>query len=202
MTSFEQDRIDAAAKANLAEAEQVHKTAMITIQAAAISALENLRTRFPNSSFSIISHDRMLFHSINDQHEYGIVDSLGNEVVPYGRYKWIQNTFVDGFTRAMGKGGMGLLDIEGNVILEGFKEIWNFNEDFNDLVVKADGVRYSISRDNLQKIRQLVKHSRKPLTAKDIQDYLEYKEYLQHDEKFNAGIEVLSLVDFWKEKIR
>ena len=116
--------------------------------------------------------------------------------------RWIQNTFVDGFTRAMGKGGMGLLDIEGNVILEGFKEIWNFNEDFNDLVVKADGVRYSISRDNLQKIRQLVKHSRKPLTAKDIQDYLEYKEYLQHDEKFNAGIEVLSLVDFWKEKIR
>ena len=88
MTSFEQDRIDAAAKANLAEAEQVHKTAMITIQAAAISALENLRTRFPNSSFSIISHDRMLFHSINDQHEYGIVDSLGNEVDTKHLRRW------------------------------------------------------------------------------------------------------------------
>ncbi len=145
--------------------------------------------------------DKEVYHAVNAKYQYGLLDGNMKELVPF-EYKWIQFECTDELIRAMGKGGMGLLDIEGNVILEGFKEIWNFNEDFNDLVVKADGVRYSISRDNLQKIRQLVKHSRKPLTAKDIQDYLEYKEYLQHDEKFNAGIEVLSLVDFWKEKIR
>lgn len=86
--------------------------------------------------------------------KYGVINILGDVIVPFGKYNWIDG-FTNGLARVkLGKqtNGLadndnkwGLIDINGNEVLPvEYDDIWNFHKkNYSTIVVVKNGVKYT-----------------------------------------------------------
>lgn len=91
--------------------------------------------------------------TVNKDYKYGVINALGEEIVPFGTYDWI-----DGFDRGLARvkigrtssnlanndNKWGLIDEQGSVVLPvEYKAIWNFygKSQYSSIIVtKEDGM--------------------------------------------------------------
>ena len=100
-----------------------------------------------------ISDTKDLFTVQNRDYEYGVIDIHEKEIVPFGKFAFICN-IVHGFTRVrIAKEGWAIIDSKGNVLINGFSEIWGFNEKYDSFVVTKKGRRYTVSIEALEALR-------------------------------------------------
>ena len=68
----------------------------------------------------------LLFTVQRKNYDYGVLDINGNEVVPFGRYRWIDG-FDSGYTRVLINEKWGIINEFGEEVLPvKYDEIWNF----------------------------------------------------------------------------
>jgi len=152
------------------------------------------RTILPLEYRCILPSDtRELFSVQNMSYQYGVVNKYQKEVIPYGKFFHIGKV-VRGFVRVKTEDGWGVSDIDGELIISGLGEIWDFNEKYDSIVVKKEGIRYAISFTSLEKFQQDIKSGKGSITLEDI---LEYEKYLQG--KFENGMEVHATITLSEE---
>ena len=109
-----------------------------------------------------------------------LIDLQDNILIPFGKYSRIYS-FAHGFARTLNQDGWGITDFEGNPIIHNgdFELIWDLNEKYRTFVVQKANVRYVLPFEVLKKIKDEIKTEGKVKTS--VEDYLEYKDFLQHD---------------------
>lgn len=74
-----------------------------------------------------ISDDKALFSIKDYEKGYGVINSNGNIVIPFGQYGIIDG-FTKGYARVKKGGKWGIIDTKGKVVLPlEYDEIWNFH---------------------------------------------------------------------------
>lgn len=73
----------------------------------------------------------------NKQHEYAYIDIDNKQIVPFGKYSWLDSSFVCGFARVMSfdclreKEKWGIIDTLGNIVVPmNYDKIWAIKEDY------------------------------------------------------------------------
>lgn len=73
----------------------------------------------------------------NKQHEYAYIDIDNKQIVPFGKYSWLDSSFVCGFARVMSfdclreKEEWGIIDTLGNIVVPmNYDKIWAIKEDY------------------------------------------------------------------------
>lgn len=141
----------------------------------------------------IPSDTRELFSVQNMSYQHGVLNKYQKEVIPFGKFSYI-GKIVHGFVRIRTQDGWGVSDLDGELIINGLEEIWDFNEKYDSIVVKKDHVRYSISFTSLEKFQQDIKSGKGSITLEDI---LEYEQHLQRN--FDDGLEVYATLKISEE---
>lgn len=142
----------------------------------------------------IPSDTRELFSVQNMSYHHGVINQYQKEVIPFGIFPYIGKV-VRGFVRVKTKDGWGVSDLDGELIINGLEEIWDFDDKYDSIVVKKNHVRYAISYTSLEKFQQDIKSGRGLITLEDV---LEYEQHLQG--KFEDGLEILATLNISEEK--
>lgn len=73
----------------------------------------------------------------NEQHQYAYIDINNKQIVPFGKYSWLDSSFVCGFARVMSydffreKELWGIIDTLGNTVIPiEYDKIWALNEKY------------------------------------------------------------------------
>lgn len=141
----------------------------------------------------ILSDTRELFSVQNTSYQHGVINKYQKEVIPFGKFSYI-GKIVHGFVRIRTQDGWGVSDLDGELIINGLEEIWDFDDKYDSIVVKKNHVRYAISYTSLEKFQQDIKSGRGLITLEDV---LEYEQHLQG--KFEDGLEILATLNISEE---
>ena len=102
------------------------------------------------------TNNKKLFTVQNNQYQYGVIDSNGNEIIPFGKYDWI-----DGFDRGLARvkkgvrtNGLansgaqwGIINEQGEEVLPiEYDDIWSFyGKSYPTIIATKNGVTSQIS---------------------------------------------------------
>lgn len=90
---------------------------------------------------------------------YAIFDIEGKEIVPLGKYQWL-DFFDRGLARVTRKKKWGLINTAGEEVQPLiYDKIWNFaNKPYDTIILEKDGVQYEASFDNPSVVMRLGHH--------------------------------------------
>lgn len=117
---------------------------------------------------------------LRPDYKCGVLGLYNKEIIPFGQFHDISH-FIKGFARIRDKNGWGIIDLKGNVIIEGgiFSTIWSPDAQYDSIVVEKNTIRYCISYEDLDILRQELLINGCITTT--IDSIISYKEHLQGD---------------------
>ncbi|MBQ9201936.1 MAG: WG repeat-containing protein [Bacteroidales bacterium] len=92
-----------------------------------------------------ICYDEKVFVVELREKGIGIIDFYGNEVVPIGKYNWVDD-FYHGLARVIHGDKWGIIDYKGNIVVPFvYENIWTLNDHrYPSVRVEKDGITFHI----------------------------------------------------------